>query len=54
MYVEQVSKWTGIAPNQTINVNNDEQLAELLYAMSRKEVGNYYGLNMAREGVAMA
>ncbi|MCZ8497667.1 virion protein [Vibrio lentus] len=40
--------------NQVVDVNNNEQLAKLLHAMSRKEVGSYYGLSMAREGVAMA
>ncbi|SJN60085.1 hypothetical protein VR7878_03989 [Vibrio ruber DSM 16370] len=54
LYVQQVSQWTGIAPNQTIDVNDNDQLAHLLYAMSRKEVGNYYGLSMAQQGVAMA
>lgn len=54
LYIQQVSSWTGIQPNQTVDVYNHEQLAKLLHAMSRKEVGNYYGLNMAREGVAMA
>lgn len=54
LYIKQVSKWTGIKPNQTVDVNNTEQMASLLHAMSRKEVGNYYGLSMAREGVEMA
>lgn len=54
LYVEQVSKWTGIKPNQVINVNDKDQLASLLHAMSRKEVGNYYGLKMARAGVELA
>lgn len=54
LYVEQVSQWTGIAPGQEVDVYNDDLLANLLYAMSRKEVGNYYGLRMAQEGVAMA
>lgn len=54
LYVQQVSRWTGIKANQTVDVYNNEQLAKLLHAMSRKEVGSYYGINMAREGVAMA
>lgn len=54
LYIKHVSEWTGISPNQVVDVNNNEQLAKLLHAMSRKEVGNYYGLSMAREGVAMA
>ncbi|CAM3990506.1 hypothetical protein VA7868_04616 [Vibrio aerogenes CECT 7868] len=54
LYVQQVSQWTGIQPDQVVNVNNHQQLAALLHAMSRKEVGNYYGLDMAREGVDMA
>nr|WP_232471936.1 virion protein [Vibrio gazogenes] len=54
LYVQQISQWTGLEPNQTVNVNDNDQLARLLYAMSRKEVGNYYGLSMAQQGVAMA
>jgi len=54
LYVKQVSQWSGIAVNQEVNVDNNDQLASLLYAMSKKEVGNYYGLKMAQEGVAMA
>jgi len=54
LYIKQVCKWTGIEANQIVNVNDSDQLAKLLHAMSRKEVGNYYGLSMAREGVAMA
>jgi hypothetical protein len=54
LYVTQVSQWTGISPNQTVDVNDNKQLASLLYAMSKKEVGNYYGLSMAQKGVAMA
>nr|WP_257214479.1 virion protein [Vibrio coralliilyticus] len=54
LYVKHVSQWSGIGANQLVDVNNQEQLAKLLHAMSRKEVGNYYGINMAREGVAMA
>ncbi len=54
LYVKHVSQWTGIGENQIVNVTDQELLAKLLHAMSRKEVGNYYGINMAREGVAMA
>lgn len=54
LYIKQVSKWTGIGRNQVINVNDTEQLATLLHAMSRKEVGNYYGRQLARDGVMMA
>ncbi|WP_099608357.1 virion protein [Vibrio coralliilyticus] len=54
LYVKHVSQWTGIGENQIVDVTDQEQLAKLLHAMSRKEVGNYYGINMAREGVAMA
>ncbi len=54
LYIQQVSDWTGIGPDEQVNVYDNEELAKLLHAMSRKEVGNYYGLEMAREGVAMA
>lgn len=54
LYIKQVSKWTGIAPNQIVNVTDPDELANVLHAMSRKEVGNYYGLSMVKEGVLMA
>ncbi|OLQ70322.1 virion protein [Photobacterium proteolyticum] len=54
LYIQQVSKWSGIRRNQMIDVTNTEQMAKLLHAMSRKEVGSYFGLNMARDGVMMA
>jgi len=53
-YVSQVSAWTGIAANQCVDVNNDDELAKVIHAMSRMEVGKYYGLAVARKGVAMA
>jgi hypothetical protein len=54
LYVEQVSQWTNISPEQEVNVYDNDLLANLLYAMSQKEVGSYYSLKMAQEGVAMA
>ncbi len=54
LYIANVSEWTGIASNQVVDVNNDAELAAVIHAMSRMEVGQYYGLKMARKGVAMA
>lgn len=54
VYISNVSQWTGIAPLEVPDLSNDEVLARLLLAMSRMEVGQYYGLEMARKGVAMA
>lgn len=54
LYTANVSEWTGIAQNQVVNVNNDAELASVIHAMSRMEVGQYYGLKMAQKGVAMA
>ena len=53
-YVRNVSKWSGIGENQTVDVTNSEQLATLLHSMSRMEVGPFYTLKMARKGVEMA
>lgn len=53
-YINQVSSWTGIAPVQVVDVNNNDELASLMLAMSRMEVGQYYDLKMAQKGVAMA
>ncbi|MEZ8167941.1 MULTISPECIES: virion protein [unclassified Vibrio] len=53
-YIKFVSQKTGITPNQRVNVNDNDELAKLLHAMSRLEVGNYYTLEMAQKGVAMA
>lgn len=54
LYAKNVSDWTGIAQNQVVNVNNNDELARVIHAMSRMEVGQYYGLTMARKGVDMA
>ncbi len=53
-YTKFVSKETGIAPNQRVDVNDNDQLAKLLHTMSRMEVGNYYSLKMAQKGVSLA
>lgn len=53
-YINFVSEQTGIAPNQRVNVDNNDELAKLLHAMSRMEVGSYYDLKMAQKGVALA
>ena len=53
-YVNQVSSWTGIAPNQIVNVDDNAELAKVIHAMSRMEVGAYYDLSVAEKGVAMA
>lgn len=53
-YVQNVSDWTGIGIHQRVDVNNDAELASVIHAMSRMEVGQYYDLNMAKKGVAMA
>ncbi len=53
-YVINVSKWTDIDANEMVDVTTSEQLAVLLHAMSRMEVGSYYALDMARKGVEMA
>ncbi|NAW66147.1 virion protein [Photobacterium halotolerans] len=53
-YVNNVSKWTGIGVNDAVDVTDANQLANLLHAMARMEVGQYYSLNMAQKGVAMA
>ncbi|MFT5879563.1 MAG: hypothetical protein ACI86X_000667 [Moritella sp.] len=54
LYISNVSDWTGIASNQVVDVNDDAELAAVIHAMSRMEVGQYYGLKMARKGVSMA
>lgn len=54
LYAKNVSDWTGIAQNQVVNVHDDVELAKVIHAMSRMEVGQYYGLTMAEKGVAMA
>lgn len=54
LYTKNVSDWTGIGINQRVDVNDDEELASVIHAMSRMEVGQYYGLTMAKKGVAMA
>ncbi|MEZ8704138.1 virion protein [Vibrio cyclitrophicus] len=53
-YVRNVSKWADIGENQMVDVTSAEQLAVLLHAMSRMEVGSFYTLKMARKGVEMA
>jgi hypothetical protein len=54
LYAKNVSDWTGIAENQVVNIHDDAELAKVIHAMSRMEVGKYYGLTMAQKGVAMA
>jgi len=53
-YINQVSKWTGYDVTQPLNLNNDDVLANVLYAMSKMEVGNYFTLKTAKAGVAIA
>ena len=54
LYTKNVSDWTGIGINQRVDVNDDAELASVIHAMSRMEVGQYYGLTMAQKGVSMA
>jgi len=54
LYAKNVSEWTNIGQNQVVNVHDNAELAKVIHAMSRMEVGKYYGLNMAQKGVAMA
>ncbi|CAK3123198.1 Structural protein P5 [Vibrio crassostreae] len=53
-YISHVSRWAEVSPLDVLDLDNDELLARLLHAMSRMEVGNFYGLEMARKGVALA
>lgn len=53
-YIANVSKWAKVSPIEVLDFNNDALLARILHAMSRMEVGNYYGVEMARKGVALA
>ena len=54
LYTANVSQWSGIAQNQVVDVNNDAELASVIHAMSRMEVGQYYDIQMVQKGVAMA
>ncbi|SHO54482.1 hypothetical protein [Vibrio quintilis] len=53
-YIQNVSNWTGIAPNQTVDVYDKNTLSNVLLAMSRQECGQYYDIGTARDGVMLA
>ncbi|MEZ9523405.1 virion protein [Enterovibrio norvegicus] len=53
-YANMVSKWTGIAKNVPVNVNDADTVAKLLQAMGRMEVGRTYPFDTVLEGVQMA
>ena len=53
-YIQSVSEWASIGKNERVNVNDNEQLARLLHSMARMEVGQYYGIKMAQQGVEIA
>lgn len=53
-YANMVSKWTGIPKTAAIDVNNADQLATVLQAMARMEVGVKYDYSVVLTGVQMA
>ncbi|MGF1874903.1 virion protein [Photobacterium frigidiphilum] len=53
-YADMVSKWTGIPKNEPINALNDSQVAKVLQAMARMEVGHKYSMSAVLEGVKLA
>ncbi len=53
-YASFVASQLGINANEPINLSSDATLAKMLHAMSVMEVGRYYSLEQAQEGVRMA
>ena len=53
-YAEFVAAQLGISANAPVNLQSDAVLAKMIYAMSIMEVGRYYSLEQAQEGVRMA
>ncbi|MCG9628568.1 structural protein [Vibrio mediterranei] len=53
-YIQFVADNVGVNPNTTLNLYDDAFMARLIHAMSIMEVGRYYSLNDAAQGVALA
>ncbi len=53
-YAGFVAGQLGISANAPVNLQSDAVLAKMIYAMSIMEVGRYYSLEQAQEGVRMA
>ncbi|CAH8208433.1 hypothetical protein VAE308_1051627 [Vibrio aestuarianus] len=43
-----------MSPHEPINLQSDSTLAKMVHAMSVMEVGRFYSLEQAQEGVRMA
>lgn len=53
-YVQFVAQQVGVGATQVINLSDDALLSRVLHAMSVMEVGRYYSIEDAAEGVALA
>ena len=53
-YVNFVARNLGVSPTQSIDLSSDTFLSQMLHAMSVMEVGRYYTVQDAAEGVALA
>ncbi|WP_252037995.1 structural protein [Vibrio sp. SCSIO 43133] len=53
-YTQFVASNIGVAPNDTLNLYDDALMTRLVHAMSIMEVGRYYSMQDAAEGVAIA
>ncbi|UAB72394.1 structural protein [Vibrio sp. SCSIO 43132] len=53
-YAGFVAKRLGVSVHDHIDLFDDETLAKVMHAMSIMEVGRYYSLDDARQGVALA
>ena len=53
-YAQFVAKQVGVGVNESINLQDDELLADVLHAMSIMEVGRHYSRADAMQGVKLA
>ncbi|AQM20513.1 structural protein [Vibrio anguillarum] len=53
-YAQFVASQLGVSPHEPINLQSDATLAKMMHAMSVMEVGRFYSLEQAQEGVRMA
>ncbi|MGF1747717.1 structural protein [Vibrio cionasavignyae] len=53
-YTQFVAGKIGVSPNDTLNLGDDALMTRLVHAMSIMEVGHYYSMQDAAQGVALA
>lgn len=53
-YVSLVCQWAGLPPSHVVDTNNDREMASVLRAMARMEVGIEFPLSDVMAGIALA